>query len=1489
MKRRLTVSLLLIMALIISLLAFTGCNDNKNDNGNTVSGGEKQVPVYQGMSITNANPTTLSITAPSYGAESGFGASENEDETLGGENGTYGGDISDRNETVDEENPFPENGADENIEEEIKSSLTVIGASETIYYAEPNQNIYINIHIDNPDSFEIMSFTLNGKKYSTYMFEEGSDMETIILKYNVGAVSGIIEYTIDAIKYIDGTEIKDVLIDGNKTVMAGVKTQNQLALNLTGVDIDTNALSFNAVIKDNDNLIAFSKGVLKAVVYDGFEIVAEKDLAVGANSVSFEGLKTNTLYQYAVVGYYDDLSGDGYKMNILYKDAFYTDSVVLFDKISIGKESISFEYIWHENHTGKSISALKLYSGDRLVQTPKSDATSISNLLSDTKYKLVAEYANGENTEIIFVEFTTLTKVIPTLNVTNTAKTKDSLGFEVSVSDTDSVGSISKIEVVHGNKATTLSNETEQTLTNLLSNNEYTLRVTYTYDLNDGTGSKTIVKELSAKTDAKATPEISVINPTKTQTSVGFEISETDTDSVGAVTKIELVHANGTVSATSLEQRSFTNLLSNNSYTVKVTYTYNLNDGAGDKIMTKNIVVNTLAKSTPAITITSTAKTQDSLGFEVSVSDTDSVGSISKIEVVHGNKATTLSNETEQTLTNLLSNNEYTLRVTYTYNLNDGAGTQTLIKELSAKTDAKATPEISVINPTKTQTSVGFEISETDNDSVGAVTKIELVHANGTVSATSLAQRSFTNLLSNNSYTVKVTYVYDLNDGEGEHTITRELNVTTDAKAIPEISVINPTKTQTSVGFEISETDTDSVGEVTKIELVHANGTVNATSLEQRSFANLLSNNAYTVKVTYVYDLNDGEGEHTVTRELNVTTDAKTAPAFTVKSADISTDSITAEYDITDGDNILSSYKVELYKQNTLVKENTSKKIEFAGLSYYTDYTVRITYKYNLNDGVGVQTVTRDYAFKTLPFIDVIECDIANTSAVSEGETIFMSVKLNNPLNMSIKSVVINGETYNVTGASTKNKIFVEIVYNGQFAGGDTYLKIDKLNATLDGAEFTVEPKSELSDNVFINGKLEVVKIEIVNEDFEPVDWAFPSDKLYLLITLNNPTGYTVDKITQESWYVSDPINRYKRYRPTVTASVIRIDDNHWYYEISDTEKGQNFLSLTSLDYSNEYISKTITCSEIKAQYYRVESDDPKYISTPADLKNMNGRYYYVLKNDIDLSGIEWIGEGFNGVLEGNGYSIKNMSFVGTVTNKDAYLGLFRCGEGVIQNLHIKEATIIAEITSNDSNAYSVFCGGLVARGYYLNIHNCSVDEYSIFTVNNKTGGNYTYAGGLIGYVNHEAVTITNSTNSGAISASGGSFTYAGGLIGESSETIITNSTNSGAISADSYAGGLIGYVYYDSTITITNSTNSGAISSDYCAGGLIGYVDSSSTITITNSYSLTSGNGSKNGTPCTVEQLNSKAFYTEVLGWSEDVWDFSELDIENGKYPKLK
>ena len=36
-------------------------------------------------------------------------------------------------------------------------------------------------------------------------------------------------------------------------------------------------------------------------------------------------------------------------------------------------------------------------------------------------------------------------------------------------------------------------------------------------------------------------------------------------------------------------------------------------------------------------------------------------------------------------------------------------------------------------------------------------------------------------------------------------------------------------------------------------------------------------------------------------------------------------------------------------------------------------------------------------------------------------------------------------------------------------------------------------------------------------------------------------------------------------------------------------------------------------------------------------------------------------------------------------------------------------------------------------------------------------------------------------------------------------------------------------------------------------------------------------------------EKMNDKSFYTDVLGWDEEVWDLDDLDIANGKYPTLK
>ena len=153
---------ILVLIVILSILALVACNDEVT---------EKQIPIYEGMTVS---PTTeVASVGPKVASLVSYKKSTK------------------------------------------KTDLDPEGCD---YYADLGEEIYINIHIHNPDEFEILSFTLNGEKYSNYMFEDGSNMETIIIKCNVGNESGTKEYTIDAIKYVDKQAIKNVLLEGDKTI-----------------------------------------------------------------------------------------------------------------------------------------------------------------------------------------------------------------------------------------------------------------------------------------------------------------------------------------------------------------------------------------------------------------------------------------------------------------------------------------------------------------------------------------------------------------------------------------------------------------------------------------------------------------------------------------------------------------------------------------------------------------------------------------------------------------------------------------------------------------------------------------------------------------------------------------------------------------------------------------------------------------------------------------------------------------------------------------------------------------------------------------------------------------------------------------------------------------------------------------------------------------------------------------------------------------------
>ena len=454
MKKRYAVVFMLSVICTIALVCLSACSTNSENN--------KQTPVYQGMTLSSSIPQSASIKAM-----------------------RHHGDYHGKDHDIDKDHPFDNS----TIEGEIESSLDVEGSEDVFYYAKPNEDIFITIHLSNPDNFEILSFTLNGQKYSNYMFESGSDMENLILKFNVGEQYGFVEYTIDAIKYVDGTEIKDVIMDGDKTVKAGIYSDNLPQVTITNTEITTDKISFTSQIADPLNLISLSGGKVTALIYDGKTILDSKEIDLGETDIVFDSLSSNTLYQYAIVASYDNLDGEGFRSHILTKEAFFTEAIVLFDDISSTQDSIQFSLYWKEDWENKTLASLSLWKGSEKIKDLQITDRSVSGLLSDTEYRLLATYRSNVAEEKIELFVRTLAKTEPNIEISLTNITKDSVKYELNILDADGICKVESVQVLNEqgdilDSTTSLS----ASFLNLESATQYTVCINYSFDLNNGEG-----------------------------------------------------------------------------------------------------------------------------------------------------------------------------------------------------------------------------------------------------------------------------------------------------------------------------------------------------------------------------------------------------------------------------------------------------------------------------------------------------------------------------------------------------------------------------------------------------------------------------------------------------------------------------------------------------------------------------------------------------------------------------------------------------------------------------------------------------------------------------------------------------------------------------------------------------------------------------------------------------------------------------------------
>jgi hypothetical protein len=247
-----------------------------------------------------------------------------------------------------------------------------------------------------------------------------------------------------------------------------------------------------------------------------------------------------------------------------------------------------------------------------------------------------------------------------------------------------------------------------------------------------------------------------------------------------------------------------------------------------------------------------------------------------------------------------------------------------------------------------------------------------------------------------------------------------------------------------------------------------------------------------------------------------------------------------------------------------------------------------------------------------------------------------------------------------------------------------------------------------------------------------------------------------------------------------------------------------------------------------------------------AELKAIEMNKSYILMNDLNLYGEEWVPLGTNsspylGVFDGNGNTISYLS----ITKDNNYNGLFGKVEGKIFDLEISDFNI--DYTTDKIT----FAGGLAG------LTTGDVENVSVvgnIKINNAKSN--TYAGLLLGISQSvleapydltafKANLISSNQASGEIDVITERIAFVGGLIGKSFNSIISENyveTNLSVVANLSHVhvGGLLGHNFsgilsgfeierVSKNLAITNNIAISTISSEAkaansYAGGLIGY-----------------------------------------------------------------
>lgn len=453
-----------------------------------------QIPVYQGMTVSDTYSPMLT-------------ASRTHNKLLA---------------------PKPPHKDDIKTDEEVNNSVLAAESKEELYYATAGQDVYITVHINNPDQYEILSFTLNGKTYSSYMFEEGSDMESLVLKVNVGNTTGIKEYTIDAIKYVDGTEIKDVRMDGDRTIAISIGDGSAPGATVQAT-VEYYRITLAVGISDTGKLVEYyGNNVFAALSDENGEVVKLIRINGTEGSVTFDSLKQGTTYAYSIFAVYKAQTDAETDIHVLAEGvvstvsginslgaAWQADSSSLTVTLDPGNDTIiNSVLILDGESTALTLDVATLLATGSL-NIP------VSDLLYNHTYSLVVSYTLDGETYTEAVPLTTPALAAPAVTITDIAVTENGMTVSVSVSDPDGVAKKLNLTVGGNQVYEYIYTATDRELTftipvsGLNDATIYRVTASVSYNLFDGAGTKWTSANATEKTLAKITATKMVLRNTE--------------------------------------------------------------------------------------------------------------------------------------------------------------------------------------------------------------------------------------------------------------------------------------------------------------------------------------------------------------------------------------------------------------------------------------------------------------------------------------------------------------------------------------------------------------------------------------------------------------------------------------------------------------------------------------------------------------------------------------------------------------------------------------------------------------------------------------------------------------------------------------------------------------------------------------------------------------------------------------------------------------